>query len=85
MEAPPFRILDRAARLAASRRGELNGFPPEFALLPEDRSGAKGVAAVLRQRMVEDVEDAHSAGSRRLPQVGRIGPIEQVTQERGEH
>jgi hypothetical protein len=43
--------------------GHMEGFPAERALLAQDRAGAEGVAAVQRDRVVEDVQDTHHAPS----------------------
>jgi hypothetical protein len=37
----------------------MDGLPPERALLAQDGEGAEGIAAVERDRVIQDVEDAH--------------------------
>ena len=59
MKAPAVDVLDVAARLAVARRGELQRLPAERALLAQDGQRAERVAAVQRQRVIEDVQDAH--------------------------
>jgi hypothetical protein len=50
-------LLDRAAFLLGT--GNVLGFPTEPALLAKDRECAKGIAAMERNRVVEDMENPH--------------------------
>jgi hypothetical protein len=50
MESPTFGILHVAASDAVPRRCQLKRFPPERALLAQDRDRAERIAAVQRQR-----------------------------------
>src|SRR5204863_283882 len=54
-----------------ARPGEAGDLPPPRKLRLDDRPGAKGVAALQRQRMIEDVQDAHEAPFARASLMGR--------------
>ena len=41
--------------------GDVEGFPAERALFAQDRAGTEGITAVQRDRVVEDVKDAHDS------------------------
>ena len=59
VEAQAVNIFEWSADLALLGGGEMEGFPAQGPLFPEQRSGTEGVAAVQRNGVVEDVEDAH--------------------------
>jgi len=62
MEVPAVhRLLQRRAAGSVLGAGQVEGLPPERALLAQQRQRAERVPAVQRDRVVEDVEDAHSA------------------------
>jgi hypothetical protein len=63
MESPAIHAFLRREAGIVPRAGELDGFPPETALGGEDAERTEHVAALQRQGMIEDVQDAH-AGSR---------------------
>ena len=75
-------FVGRCAVALLGRR-EVEGLPAEGALLPQDRRGAEGVAAVQGNGVVEDVEDAHLEAH--LGRAGRRRGGVAVTQEGFEH
>ena len=60
----PFGLLLVRSGSGVAQSGDPAHFQAQRFLRLEDRAGPKGVAAVQRQRMVEDVENA---GHRRFP------------------
>ena len=53
-----YRLFQMLATLLL-RAGEMRCFPPEALLLLQYRQRAERITAVQRQRMIEDMQDAH--------------------------
>ena len=70
---PAIDLLLRNIRTRMFGRGQVEGFPAERALLLQDGQGPEGVAALQRDRMVQDVENSH----RRQP-VFRMGALDSL-------
>ena len=82
---PSDRLLRRLRRVVLGR-GELQRLPAERALLAQDRERAERVAAVQRQRVVEDVQDAQGSSDCLAPAARRAAARDDVqTQEGVEH
>jgi len=58
MKSQPFGLFDIRARRNVAQAGDPAHFQPHRLLRFQDRAGAKGIAAVHRQRMIEDMENA---------------------------
>src|SRR5574343_80723 len=63
VEAQAIHVVDRCNRLSLLGRGQVKGFPTQGLLFAEQCCGAKGIAAVQRDRMIKDVQDARHAAS----------------------
>ena len=63
VEAQAIHVVERGGCFALLGRGEVEGFPAQGALFAEQGGGTEGVAAVQRDGMVEDVQDASHAAS----------------------
>ena len=59
VKRPAVHLVDCTVARRMTRRRELERFPAERALLPQDCSRAKCIAAVQRERMVEEVQHPH--------------------------
>ncbi len=59
VEGQPVQRLHLARRAALARTGHRRDRVPFGPLRLQDGAGAKGIAALERQAMVEDVQDAH--------------------------
>ncbi len=66
VEVQAIDVFERRCGFALLGRGEVKGLPAQRALLAQERRGAEGVAAVQRNRVVEDVEDRGSCRAPRL-------------------
>jgi len=59
VEAQAIDVLDVSRYLALLGRGQVKRLPAQRTLLTQDGRSAEGVAAVQRNGVIEDVEDAH--------------------------
>jgi len=60
VKAQAISLFHLDCREALLRRGQVKRLPAQRALLAQDGRGAEGVAAMQREGVVEDVEDAHA-------------------------
>ena len=67
VEVPAVHVVFATRGHPLARRGEMKRLPAERALLAKYRDGPKGVAAMQRQRVIEDMENPHRLATSGTP------------------